>query len=128
MNFEQWRDLTSQQQKTTAATWNIEKDEGQEIAEAVLRVFIEKFGQNKSFQINEKIVRGNLEWIILVRYFDDTFLPKNFIGITVAGYHIDHAADEVSLAEVLTEFFRRHLITRPFKAPHISKWTEALRN
>ncbi len=120
-NFEQWKKLTRQQQKETAAMWNIKKDEGQEIAAAVLKAFIEKYGSNKSFQITDEIVRGNGRWVIFVQCLDDSFLPKNFMGITVGCYHIDHIDDGVSFEDLTLELWGWSPAVRRFQQPYDSK-------
>ena len=114
-NFDQWKKLTNQQQKKIAATWDIKKDEGREIAEAVLKAFIASYGLNKSFQINEKIICGNSAWMILVRFLDDTILPKTFMGIAMGGYHIDHIDNGVSFKEVPPELWQR--------SKNLNKWS-----
>ena len=121
MNFEQWEKLTCQQQKKIAETWNIEKHEGREIAEAVLKTFTEKYGPNKNFQINDKIVRGNLEWNIFVQCLDDVILPKKFMGIAVSGYHIDHINDKESFEYLSPELWGSRPAMRWFQQSHDSK-------
>ena len=93
MTFDEWKKLNKQQRKTIAATWNINKDEGREVAETVLKAFAELHSSNKSFEISDEIVRGNTGWGISVRCLDASILPKNFMGITVGWYHVDHIDD-----------------------------------
>ena len=47
MDFNQWKRLPGARQKKIAKSWDLQKEEGREIAVAALRAFIGRYGSNK---------------------------------------------------------------------------------
>ena len=98
MNFDQWKETTPRQRKKIAQNWNLKRNEGLEMADAILTAFIEQYGSNKNIGINNKIIRlrDNAGWTIGVQCFNATGLkttPAEYMGIAVSRLHIDHFED-----------------------------------
>ena len=100
MNFDRWRKLTKRRQKAIAQNWNVQKDEGMHIADAVLKAFIEQYGSKKDIEIDDEIIRlrDGAGWAIGVQCFNEAGVkatPAKYMGIAVSRLHIDHIEDGV---------------------------------
>ena len=100
MNFDQWKKLPGPRQRKIAKSWDLQKGDGREIATAVLRVFIGRYGSNKGIGINSQVIRlrDNAGWGIGVQCFNESSLritPEKYMGIAVSRFHIDHIEDSV---------------------------------
>ena len=88
MNFGQWKKLSGRQQNTIAKSWDLDRNEGQKTAAAVLNAFVEQYGSNKDIEIDVGIIklRDNAGWTIGVQCLNAAGLkttPKNYMGIPI---------------------------------------------
>lgn len=102
MNFDQWKKLPKRRQKEITRDWDVNKDEGRDIATAVLRAFIGRYGSNKGIGIDSQVIRlrDNTGWAIGVQCFNEAGLkitPKNYLGIPVSRLYVDHIDDGIFL-------------------------------
>ncbi len=112
MNFCRWKKLSSQQQDEKAKKWNLRKGEGQEIAAAILKAFIEQYGSNENIEIGNWIfrLRDNTGWGICVQCFNGLGFkttPVNYGGIPISRFHIDHVDDGAFVALIPPKAWQR---------------------
>ncbi len=121
MNFDQWKKLPKGRQRRIAQNWDVRKDEGRNIAAAILRAFIGHYGSNKNIEIDNQIIqpRDNAGWTIGVQCFNAAGIkttPAKYLGIAVSRFHIDHIEDGVFFEWVPPRLSQRRFFKTPISS------------